>query len=291
MTITLNLNSWDGFLEASKQKTILKDIEIGKLILLPKLKFNLLDIEKKFLTADCADPQSKNISFNHNTSSLKGSSCIGNDLIQLKNMLVRFSLQARQVIDAILPYYQKSLQWGRTSFRPVNTADRKVASYRKDDSRLHVDAFASQPVHGLRLLRVFSNIHPYLPRIWKLGEPFEDVVTKFLPKLRHKPWINPHILQKLGVTKELRSPYDHLMLQIHNIMKSDLNYQNTVPQQDLVLPSNSTWIVMTDKVSHAALSGQFLLEQTFYLPVESMQSPEQSPLRILEHMLGKQLLK
>src|SRR6185369_5704300 len=129
---------------------------------------------------------------------------------------------------------------------------------------------------GKRLLRVFSNIHPYLPRIWKLGEPFEDVARKFLPKIRHTPWISPHILQRLGITKGLRSPYDHLMLQIHNTMKGDVNYQNTVPQQELVLPSNSTWIVMTDKASHAAISGQFMLEQTLYLPVDAMQAPEQS---------------
>jgi len=80
------------------------------------------------------------------------------------------------------------------------------------------------------------------------------------------------------------------MLQIHDTMKGDITYQNTVPANEFSFPSGSSWIVMTDKVSHAALSGQFILEQTFYLPVEAMQKPDQSPLRILEKIVGRPLV-
>lgn len=290
MSITLNIHSWDECIECDQQQAILNEIEVGNIILLPKLGFELLDTEKKFLTEDCADPKAKNISFNCQTATLQGSSCKGNDSIQLQNMLIRFSQSARKIIDSLFPCYSESLHWGRTSFRPINTAGRKVASYRKDDRLLHVDSFASRPVQNLRLLRVFTNINPSLPRIWKLGEPFTAVAARFLPRIRLKQWINPQILQKLGITHGLRSTYDHLMLQMHNAMKGDIVYQKEVQQSTIAFPGNSTWIVMTDKVSHAAISGQFLLEQTFYLPVEAMQSPEQSPLRILEAMLGKSLL-
>ena len=47
---------------------------------------------------------------------------------------------------------------------------------------------------------------------------------------------------------------------------------------------------MTDKVSHAALSGQFLLEQTFYLPVQAMKDPNLSPLHMLERKVKKALV-
>ena len=53
--------------------------------------------------------------------------------------------------------------------------------------------------------------------------------------------------------------------------------------------AGSTWIVQTDSVSHAALSGQSMFEQTFLLPVEGMLDPARSPLRILERLAGRRL--
>lgn len=52
-----------------------------------------------------------------------------------------------------------------------------------------------------------------------------------------------------------------------------------ITKQRIDFPAHSTWLVFTDHVSHAALSGQFLLEQTFYLPVDAMVAPEKSPLK------------
>jgi hypothetical protein len=40
---------------------------------------------------------------------------------------------------------------------------------------------------------------------------------------------------------------------------------------------------------HAALSGQYLLEQTFYLPVAAMQEERYAPLRTLERIAGRRL--
>ena len=37
-------------------------------------------------------------------------------------------------------------------------------------------------------------------------------------------------------------------------------------------------MAFTDQVSHAAMAGQYQLEQTFLLPVEAMSDPERSPL-------------
>jgi hypothetical protein len=37
------------------------------------------------------------------------------------------------------------------------------------------------------------------------------------------------------------------------------------------------------------MAGQFALEQTFYLPVKSMQEPGRSPLRVLERLTGRVL--
>ena len=45
-------------------------------------------------------------------------------------------------------------------------------------------------------------------------------------------------------------------------------------------------MVFTDGVPHAAMSGQFALEQTFIIPVDALVSPATAPLRVLESATG-----
>ena len=49
-------------------------------------------------------------------------------------------------------------------------------------------------------------------------------------------------------------------------------------------------MAFTDQVSHAAMAGQFQLEQTFLLPIDAMLDPQRSPLRILERLIGRPLV-
>jgi len=96
-------------------------------------------------------------------------------------------------------------------------------------------------------------------------------------------------VQALGITRGRRTDYDQMMLQIHDRMKADDRYQASAASTQLKFPAGSTWIVQTDAVSHAALSGQFMFEQTFLLAVEGMRDPSRSPLRILEGLAGRRL--
>ena len=98
------------------------------------------------------------------------------------------------------------------------------------------------------------------------------------------------LLRLVGLTKSRRSAYDALMLQLHDRMKADPAYQAQVPQTAIDFPAGSTWIAFTDRVSHAAMAGQYQLEQTFLLPVNAMQQPERSPLRILERIKQRPLV-
>ena len=52
----------------------------------------------------------------------------------------------------------------------------------------------------------------------------------------------------------------------------------------------TTWVCYSDQLPHAAMGGQHMLEQTFYLEVEHLQQPDTSPLRTLERLLGRSLL-
>jgi hypothetical protein len=79
------------------------------------------------------------------------------------------------------------------------------------------------------------------------------------------------------------------MLRLHDRMKADLRYQSQAAQSVYEFHAGCTWIVFTDQVSHAAMAGQYALEQTFLVPLECMQDPSLAPLRILERVLGREL--
>ena len=103
---------------------------------------------------------------------------------QLTAMITRFRAQALGLIEALLPHYTSALRLAPTSYRPMQVESRQQ-SWRADDRRLHVDAFPSRPIYGYRILRVFANVNPDgAPRVWRVGEPFEAMARKFLPRAK-----------------------------------------------------------------------------------------------------------
>lgn len=281
---------WDEHVPDSTQQLAISSLENGNILYFPELAFSLEPEEKIFLTPEFSDPHSKNISYQATTNKLWGIQHLTEaQHQQLKAMLKRYSQHALMLIQGILPHYARQLIIARTSYRPIQITGR-VSSYRKDDKRLHIDAFPSSPNQGKRILRVFTNVNPHgEDRVWRIGEPFQQVASQFIPKI-HKPFPGSSaLLRLLQITKSYRTPYDHYMLQMHNLMKADETYQTSASQQLVNFPPNSTWVVQTDDVSHAAMSGQYLLEQTFYLPVKAMKDESKSPLRILEKMLHRRL--
>lgn len=272
------------------QDDSIQSLESGNVVIFPNLSFELTDPEKVFLTPSILKPKSKNISYDKKSDRLSGSKLSGTEAEQLKQMVKRFAETTEKLIQNVFPGYVDKIEMGRTSYRPVEAEGRRISN-KKDDTLLHVDAFPSSPVKGKRILRIFANINPnHMPRVWKVGEPFEAVVKGMAPRVK-KPFTPLFPLMNLvGITKTQRTIYDHYMLKIHDAMKDDPKYQANVPQQVVQFPAGCTWMVFTDQVSHAVLSGQFVLEQTFYLPVEGMRSQQLSPLRVLEKFLNKKLL-
>lgn len=283
--------SWDDHFPDSTQQQAIRQLESGLILYFPELAFPLSPDEKTFLSPDFADPNSKNISYNSQTRKMWGVRNLNDTQhLQLKNMLQQYSQSALGLIKSLLPRYVNQLLVARTSYRPIQVSGRKT-SPRKDDKRLHVDAFPATPNQGKRILRVFTNINPNgEDRVWRVGEPFEKVAQRFIPQISKPLPGVAAFLRTMKITKSYRTPYDHYMLRMHDIMKADDEYQKNVPQQEIRFPPGSTWIVQTDHVSHAAMTGQFLLEQTFYLPVKAMLDESLSPLRVLEKMLQQKLV-
>lgn len=278
-----DIQSWDNNFSEDIQEKAVQALEEGQVLYFPGLNFPLHKEEQQFLNPEIVDPKTKNISYDIRTAQVKGSLCKKEDNHSLEKMMHRYATKSRKLLDHLIPSYKAFLNQARTSFRPVEIFGRKNPSYRKDDTRLHVDSFPANPTKGQRILRVFTNVNPAgKARVWRLGEPFQDVVSKFAPKVS-KPFPGiASLLQLLRITKGLRTPYDHYMMNIHDMMKGDEKYQRTVAQEEIRFPSGSTWIVYTDQVSHAAMSGQHVLEQTFHLPRHGLKYASKSPLGVLE---------
>ena len=286
----LGLHNWDASLAPGEQAAAISAVESGTVLFFPRLAFALEPEERRFLSADRSDGKAKNISLDPATGGLAGARGTTADLAEMNRMISRFADRARALIAAIFPAYVQALVVTRTSFRPVPAQDRE-SSWRKDDRLLHVDAFPSRPKRGERILRVFTNINPHgEPRVWHIGEPFEDVAARFLPGIRPPLPGTAYVLAALGITKGERSPYDHIMLQLHDRMKADAAYQLAAPQTEQAFPPGSTWVCFSDQVSHAVVRGQFMLEQTLQLPVAAMYHPDRAPIRVLERLAGRALV-
>lgn len=286
---TLVIDRWTGPFDSGLQAGACEALESGKVLFLPHLAFALEDGERDLLTPAVSDGKAKNVSLRP-TGEMGGTAAAGEAAVRLKRLMQRFQDCATGFLGALIPRYGEKLVRASTSYRPVEIEGR-AASPIRDDTRLHVDAFPSRPMRGLRILRLFSNIHPGgAPRLWRVGEPFEAMAEQFLPRAREGSRVQARLLRAFGITKELRSPYDSLMLALHDGAKRDPEYQRNSPQTEIPFPARSTWICYTDQVMHAARAGQFVLEQTFHLDVAAMAHPERSPLRVLERLRGHALV-
>jgi 3-deoxy-D-manno-octulosonic acid hydroxylase-like protein len=289
---TLRIDTWTPAGEAARagaMHTPAARLESGEVLFFPHLAFAVGPDEARLFTPAIL-ASAKNASFDPATGRAGGTTLQGGDLSRLAGLMRRFSDAADTLVNGLLVPYRGRIERARASFRPAEIAGR-ASSWRKDDTRLHVDSFPATPVQGRRILRLFTNVNPAgRPRTWRIGGGFEDIANRFAGSLS-MPWPgSASLLRVLHVTKSTRSPYDALMLQLHDRMKKDEEFQKTTPQVVFEFPAGSTWLTFTDAVPHAAMAGQYQLEQTFLLPVSAMIDEQRSPLRILERLKGRSLV-
>jgi hypothetical protein len=137
---------------------------------------------------------------------------------------------------------------------------------------------------------VFCNVNPNgEPRRWRVGEPFEAHAQRYLAAIPRPLPGSAWLMDAVGITKRRRTEYDHMMLQLHDRAKADAAFQSSSPQARVDFAPSTTWVVFSDQVLHAAMGGQHMMEQTFYLAPEHQHRPEASPLGILERLTGRSL--
>ena len=264
-------------------------LEGGAVLSFPRLPFVLSPSEQRFLDPRWSDGRAKNISLRWPGGDMRGAVGDAADLVALHAMIERYAELSEALALRLFAHYRGRLRRGNSSFRPNDVAGRE-SSWRKDDTRLHVDAFPSNPMQGTRLLRVFCNVNPHgRPRQWRVGEPFEDHAKRYLSTMGRPVPGSAWLLRTVGITKRRRTEYDHLMLGLHDRAKADPDFQRDSPQTAVDFAPGTTWVVYSDQVLHAAMGGQHMLEQTFYLDVQDQLQPQTSPRSTLERLLGREL--
>ncbi len=219
---------------------------------------------------------------------------------QLKTILRNYSSRVTTFLNTLLSPYAEHWKHDYASFRPFQEKGRKLRLRARNDL-LHCDAFPTRPLHGSRILRFFTNINPTESRHWVTSKGFAELAKEYLDqvsipsstsydlvsRLQRKM---KQLLRSMGLKVPLRSPYDTFMLKMHNFLKENAAFQADCPKDKWEFPPNSCWAVYTDQVSHAALAGQYALEQTFIIPQRALLSPEKSPVAVLERLSGKNLV-
>lgn len=222
------------------------------------------------------------------------------ELDQMRGAMRRYSAAVDAFLTRFLAPYTRRWRLDYASFRPIEEEGRDLPLRRRNDL-LHTDAFPTRPTGGRRILRFFHNIHPTRTRDWVVGKPFGKVVNKFAPAALAVPQPDGvvknagkrfgRVIGLGGVLPQIkRTPYDEFMMQLHNAMKENSDFQLSCAREQIQFAPGSSWMVYTETVPHAVLAGQYALEQTFLVDPAAMVTPESAPLRILEKMAGARLV-
>jgi len=240
-------------------------LERGKVLYFRGIPFDFPQADRDFLLSQKQSGSRfhKNISYRPSADILKGVSSDSPDRERLHSVMRHFSHEVTSFVSSLLAPYAGKLKLDFASFRPMEEQGRDLPLHKRNDL-LHVDAFPTRPTHGGRILRVFVNINPSVGRVWNVGEPFDASI----PRLARAHTLSPpfrsalaraaaRIARGLGLPVADRSRYDEFMLYLHDWLKENTAFQQESSKQELVFPPGCTWLVYTDGVPHAVLSGQY----------------------------------
>jgi 3-deoxy-D-manno-oct-2-ulosonic acid (Kdo) hydroxylase len=284
-------------------------LEAGSILFFPQSPIALSDSDLQFLRGQQQTDSSlhKNIAYKPKSNELTGvdkkTSRTANSAAavdRLRSIMRDYSHSVTAFLTDFLSPYAGKWQLDYASFRPQEEEGRDLPLRRRNDL-LHTDAFPTRPTHGARILRFFNNIHPTRTRDWLVSDPFRAVATKYAPAEIALPQPDSGIGRAfksfatgigLGAAAPAlkRSPYDEFMMRFHNFLKENRDFQSTCAKYDYQFPAGSSWMVYTDMVPHAVLSGQYALEQTYLVSAEAMVAPQHAPLTVLEELTGARLV-
>jgi 3-deoxy-D-manno-oct-2-ulosonic acid (Kdo) hydroxylase len=274
--------------------------ERGQILFFRELPFDLPSEDQNFLREQewTELRLHKNVSFRPSEDILRGVSGKAETVARLHTIMRNYSAQIIQFVGNFLSPYSGKWNLDFASFRPLEEENRDLPVHKRNDL-LHVDAFPSRPTRGGRILRVFTNLNTTRPRVWTTTEGFDALARQYakaagLQQIAEDDSFLARTVgslgAKLGIGTMSRTPYDMFMLRFHDYLKENAAFQANCPKIRMEFPPLATWVVFTDSVAHAALSGQYAVEQTFLIPPKALVAPEAAPFRILEGIAGRPLV-
>ncbi len=277
-----------------------RSLEQGDMLFFPVTPFEIPGADQEFLRSlsGLGGARHKNIAYKAALDKVTGYEAA--DPGRLRQIFRSYSRRAVEFTGNLLPRYKKGWRIDYASFRSEEEEGRDLPLNKRNDL-LHVDAFPSRPTNGGLILRVFTNINPAKMRVWLTGDPFESLASQYaaeagLGRIAADSRSTARGFQR-ALTRALapifripdRAPYDRFMLAFHDHLKRNPEYQKNCEKYRFEFPPGSTWMVFTDIVPHAVLSGQYALEQTFIVSRDSLLLREKAPASILERLSASNL--
>jgi hypothetical protein len=279
-------------------RNLCAELEAGNILILPRSPIHIPEEDRKLLLGQkqASSAYHKNIAYRPAEDRVTGLNASEEAQAQeLRRLLRDYSRRSAEFLNRFLLPYANKWTMDFASFRPIEEQGRPARLHARNDL-LHFDSFPTRPTNGARILRLFTNINPAQNRVWLTSQTFQSFAPHFAraagllaaPRNPFKDALHS-MARALRLPVAQRPPYDDFMHRCHNAMKEDAVFQETTRKDRWDFPPNSTWLVFTDGVSHAVLSGQYALEQTFLIPQSALVEPQRSPLAILQRITGKQL--
>jgi hypothetical protein len=280
-------------------------LETGHVVYFPQCPFPLPDEEdQRFLRDDLASGlRLKNISYHPEADSVRGLDSDGEDKDRAYRILTDHRRSVERFLNRTIPSLTDGWVMGTSSFRPVEEKGRDLKPHASNEL-IHFDAGAYGATNGDRILRFFVNLNPTMDRVWtskgdfplvygKYGEQAgirkRDPGPRYLEKgpLDHARTGLLRLIAMMGLPMATvldSSPYDRIMRKFHNFMKDTPAFQQDPEDfEEMRFGPFSAWMVLTDMVSHAAISGQHALVTTGLIPLENCHHPEMAPVNILKN--------
>jgi hypothetical protein len=240
----------------------------------------------------------KNVSYHPEAGTVRGLDPQSSIKELVQDSLVNHSKRVSDFLRQQMPSLYRNALIGTCSFRPMEEQGRDLKAHASNEL-IHIDAGAYGATNGDRILRFFVNYNTTEDRVWATRGAFpelfkqyrsaaglEDIDDGFLHK-GPLGQLRSGVLKgidKLGlpVSRALdSSPYDRAMRKFHNFMKDTPSFQSDpAGRVEMRFKPGSAWMVLTDMVSHACLSGQHCINYTALLPLADCQHPELAPYNI-----------
>jgi len=284
--------------EAEPREDYYLGLERGNILYFPRTPFAFPEEDRDLLrsTALSSSSHHKNVAYRPAEDKVTGfDPAAVPDPGKLRGVMRSYSERALAFLWKLLPRYMEKARIDFASFRPQEEEGRDLPTKKRNDL-LHVDAFPTRPTRGDMILRFFTNIHPVKARVWMTSDPMGALAPRYakgagLQDVAAHPngSLASRVLGAFGGVDAKRSPYDRFMLGFHDYLKFNNEYQSNCAKYRFEFPPDSTWMVFTDVVPHAVLSGRYALEQTVIVSRESLAARENAPIEILQTLCGQRL--